>query len=533
MAAPICGLALQAQLDPDTRDWLSRRLLLPGVGRAVCEAAAEQHKPAGTPVMTEAEMASEVARDKAVRDQLLSELESVRAERDALDEQRQALQSALEELAKRPPTTVVQQEVKYAESWDAKIAELLAARTTERVLEVMQQPIATGADATPSSSIQLGIVSDEGLDLSKEPAMADSVSVELAQERLRALLLELHHRTRLEGVRLSEAIRATEEAATRQHLLALSQKMSEQEAYVQQLTEQKASEIREKTIKEIQERDLEFRRGLRRQWAKSNEETLKLAHHNIKLKNLHYSLQRQGDLERSKQELADFFTKEAQENALQMLQLEESIKKFDSILVADCQVATQAQLIHRLSLCVQGLGEDLERQRPLSSHMIALRKLAQGDPVVATAVGSIPSAAGKEGVVSAQELQQRYLGAAHEALRMLLVPEIGGVVAELVGTVRLRLLQVQGPVLPVSDSLVDGSDTKTVLQRGLYYVRNGLLHKALEEIASLEGSASYAMSGWVQQAQTRLQVEQAQRLLEARTAALCAAMPRAGPSGAK
>ena len=77
--------------------------------------------------------------------------------------------------------------------------------------------------------------------------------------------------------------------------------MSEQEAYVQQLTEQKASEIREKTIKEIQERDLEFRRGLRRQWAKSNEETLKLAHHNIKLKNLHYSLQRQGDLERSKQ----------------------------------------------------------------------------------------------------------------------------------------------------------------------------------------------------------------------------------------
>lgn len=210
LAAPICGLALKAQLDPDARDWLSHRLLLPEVSSAACEAAADTDKHAGTPAMTEAEMASEVARDKAVRDQLLSELERVRAERDALDEQRQALQIALEEHAKRPPTTIVQQEVKYAESWSAKIAELLAARTTERVLDVMQQPIATGADATPSSSIQLGIISEEGLDLSKEPAMAESVSVELAQERLRALLLELHHRTRLEGVRLSEAIKATE-----------------------------------------------------------------------------------------------------------------------------------------------------------------------------------------------------------------------------------------------------------------------------------------------------------------------------------
>ena len=60
-----------------------------------------------------------------------------------------------------------------------------------------------------------------------------SPQVQDAQQRLRALLLELHHRTRLEGVRVREAIKATEEATTRQHLLDLSQKMSEQEAYVQ------------------------------------------------------------------------------------------------------------------------------------------------------------------------------------------------------------------------------------------------------------------------------------------------------------
>jgi hypothetical protein len=225
VAVPLCGVALKENMDTDTRDWLSRRLLLPVMTSAVCEAA----------MLTPAELAEELARGDAVRDQLLSELERVRAERDALDEQRKTLQSLLAESARLPASTVVQQAVKYSESWDAKIAELLAARTTERVLEVIQQPVASGKDATSSSSMVLGIITDEGvLDVSKEPALAPDVSLNEAQERLRALLLELHHRTRLEGVRVREAIKATEEAATRQHLLALSHKMSEQEAYVQQ-----------------------------------------------------------------------------------------------------------------------------------------------------------------------------------------------------------------------------------------------------------------------------------------------------------
>jgi hypothetical protein len=127
--------------------------------------------------------------------------------------------------------------------------------------------------------------------------------------------------------------------------------------------------------------------------------------------------------------------------------------------------------------------------------------------------------------VSQEELQERYLGAAHEALRRQLVPDMGGVAAEIVGTVRLRLLQLRGPVLPVNDAVVEGGDVAAVLQRGLYYVRNGLLHKAVEELSSLEGSASFAMSGWVQHAQRRLVVEQAARLISARVAALSVRLP--------
>ena len=127
--------------------------------------------------------------------------------------------------------------------------------------------------------------------------------------------------------------------------------------------------------------------------------------------------------------------------------------------------------------------------------------------------------------VSQEELQERYLGAAYEAVRRQLVPEVGGVAAELVGTLRLRLLQLQGPVLPVNDAIVDGVEVRQVLQRGLYYVRKGLLHKAVEEISSLDGSASHAMSGWLHHAQRRLVVEQAARLMSARVTSLSAGLP--------
>ena len=522
VAAPLCGIILNAQLDPDVRCWLARHGAL--LSRAACEAAAEPVAGARAPVQTPSEAAAEQALRAEVHEQLLSELERVRAERDALDEQRKELQAALAERAKRP-ATVVQQEVKYEDSWDLKLAVLIAARASERVIQALQQPILGGDDATPSSSLVLGIVSDDGLDLTKEPALAAAVSVDEAQQRLRALLFELHHRTRLEGERLQHAIKAAEETITRQHLVELSEKMSEQEAYVQKLTEAKANEIREEAVKELQARDVKFRQELRFQWGKINEESQKLGLHSIKLKQLHYSLTREDDLQRSKKDMTDFFETAAQESVQQLREVLFKVKQLEGTVVADAEKAARAQLIHLLSLSVQGLVGDLGTHRPLTSHIIALKKLRHADPVVDAVVGSIPASAAKEGVASQEELQERYMAAAHEAVRRLLVPEMGGVVAELIGTVRLRLTQAMGPVLPVNGSLVDGYEPKTVLQRGLYYVRNGQMHKAVEEISNLDGSASHAMSCWVEQAQRRLVVEQASRLLSARVAAISLTMP--------
>ena len=113
VAAPLCGMIAKAQLDPDVREWLARHGA--PLSHAACEAAAEPVAGARAPVQTPSEAAAEQALRAEVHEQLLSELERVRAERDALDEQRKELQAALAESAKRP-ATVVQQEVKYKES---------------------------------------------------------------------------------------------------------------------------------------------------------------------------------------------------------------------------------------------------------------------------------------------------------------------------------------------------------------------------------------------------------------------------------
>jgi hypothetical protein len=278
--------------------------------------------------------------------QLLAEIERVRSERDALDEQRQALQAALVEITKRPAPTVVQQEVKFAEAWDVNMAELIAARTTERVLERIQQPVSTGADATPSSSLVLGIINDNGLDLTKEPGLSESASVEQAQQRLRALLLELHHRTRQEGVRMQEAIAATEEAVTRQHLVALSQSMSQQEAYMQRVLETKINEVREQTLKELADRDADFRRQLRQQWIKINQESLKLAEHSAKLKQLHHQISREDDLEQARKELARYFEREASAEAGELEANELKMRVLGRTLEGDASKSAQTQVIH-------------------------------------------------------------------------------------------------------------------------------------------------------------------------------------------
>ena len=101
---------------------------------------------------------------------------------------------------------------------------------------------------------------------------------------------------------------------------------------------------------------------------------------------------------REKKELTNFFTEEAQESALQMLQAQEKVRAFDQTVKDDAQKAGDARKLHRLGLALAGLVADMSAHRPLASHASALKMLAASDSVVGTVVSSIPTDALEEGI---------------------------------------------------------------------------------------------------------------------------------------
>lgn len=73
--------------------------------------------------------------------------------------------------------------------------------------------------------------------MKKEKVLSKTATVPEAKERLRQLLIELHSRTRMEGVHLREAIRQTEDAAQVAHLRLLAEHLAAQERELQRLME--------------------------------------------------------------------------------------------------------------------------------------------------------------------------------------------------------------------------------------------------------------------------------------------------------
>ena len=41
-------------------------------------------------------------------------------------------------------------------------------------------------------------------------------------------------------------------------------------------------------------------------------------------------------------------------------------------------------MLHRLGLAVQGLANDMRTQRPLTEHVMALRKMQHVDPIISS-----------------------------------------------------------------------------------------------------------------------------------------------------
>ncbi|EKX45080.1 hypothetical protein GUITHDRAFT_109126 [Guillardia theta CCMP2712] len=443
---------------------------------------------------------------------LLSELERLKKERDVLEEESKKLREALhatKDTATQP--TVVFQHRELDDHWQSKLAQLSAAKTTEKMLEALHQQIASGDEVLQSHSLSSGAINERGVDLSKEKGLSEDSTLEQVQGRIRQVLVELHLRTRLEAQRLREAVKMTEDAVQSEQMQKLSLQLVAQENELQRLMEMKVEEIRRHAEEEISKIDETYDQRIREEWVQVNTQAEQLHDHALKIKEIQLALESERELEKERENLKKYFEQTSQTYVGRIKTLKETVYKFNE------------DYVHQLSLAADALKDAVESGRNCSKEVKFLRKLAGrqahalapsdcgagGDTAVDAALSTIPIK-DEMNVSTMDELQTRFFSASLEARRRLL---------ELVGTGMSKLYDLGGSINfrhpSPTDSLPEGDDPAAVLKRAGIWVYRGRIAQAMQELEVLEGRPAQAMSGWMEEARRRLVVQQALQVLHA------------------
>lgn len=219
----------------------------------------------------------------------LQELEARLGERMAkLEKERFELKIENEELHRAQDRRPVQpaqpqvifEEMKLTEELRERIEGIVADRTAAKVVEIIKGTEGVGVDAT--RSFRSGAM----MDSAKEEALKEGTSLKRAQQRVVELLEELDARTRLEGVRLREAVNQTRIAAGEQLMVAAAQQLAAQERELQEAMDGQVGQIRIAAVTAIQERDELYDSRARKEWPILNERAQRFADNTLRMQQL-------------------------------------------------------------------------------------------------------------------------------------------------------------------------------------------------------------------------------------------------------
>jgi len=456
----------------------------------------------------EREAAEERAKREQTEKKMRMELEQLAVEAKRLREENQALKGdAASKDALRLPPQVVFQELRLTDELREKLEDLQANRTAERIAQLLQQPL-QGGDASHSKSAALGSVNERGIDPLKEVVFAPGTSLDAVQKRIKELLVELDCRTRLEGIRLREAIMQTEEKARAEHLQMLAKQLAAQEKELQRIMSLQVEEIQKKAHAEVTRRDAAWEAKIRDEWDAINKRSEDFADAEVRVKEMRGIIERLEVLEQDKKVLAAAFQDKANERIKTVENLRLEVQAAGGVLSEVVEEKDNSADLRGLALAAMGAIGALDQKRPLAEELSALEHVAKDDEVVAIAFSSLPSGVATGGVASAADLGKGFESVSKLARRALLVPEEGGFLAEASATLRVPFLSNFK-----DDSLPSGDSPELPLRRAKFWMDRGKYDKALDELKTLDPRAKKAMNSWMEEAKKRLLVEQALRLI--------------------
>lgn len=186
-------------------------------------------------------------------------------------------------------------------------------------------------------------------------------------------------------------------------------------------------------------------------------------------------------------------------------QLSSAVKELEQLTtgwndVVDANLRTQQ--LHVAVEAVRASLDDVEHPRPFVRELIALKEIADEDPVVNAAISSINPSAYQRGIASSSQLIDRFRRVASEVRKASLLPEDAGVASHASSWVLSK-------VMFKKHGLAAGDDVESILTRTQTYLEEGNLDAAAREMNGLQGWAKTLSRDWLSEVRKVLEVQQA------------------------
>lgn len=343
------------------------------------------------------------------------------------------------------------------------------------------------------------------------------LSNEALQLRVVQLVGELQERTKWEALRLHEAVRKAEMEVSGKYVELIRKLREESVEEVGRQSRALEAEKQVALLKAMEEKDKACKTLL--------EEEMRSFTGNVTAAFEQERAQDRALVEaQAKRELENvLYERETGYQAALAGRLEElgrlkgEVEALEAVFETDTDYEHVSWKVHRVSAALLAFELALQSSQPLRREIAALQHVTKGDPVLDAVLAGLPPAA-SEGVPTPSELQVRFPMVQKAAREAAFVPESSpGMVGHMfAGLLAAVTIQPRG--------LVEGSGADETLARAAYHVERGHLAEAVQELEGLGGLAGRTVEDWLQDARGRLELTQAARAMNARSALLNVSM---------
>ncbi|EKX43417.1 hypothetical protein GUITHDRAFT_110540 [Guillardia theta CCMP2712] len=265
------------------------------------------------------------------------------------------------------------------------------------------------------------------IDVSSEKSLQQGASIAQARARLRDLLFELDSRTKLESMRLREAMKQTEETAKLEGMKAMQEQLIAHEREIQRLMDEQVSAVNGACQDEITRRGQQFEQKMKEEWDAVAIRGDELSSLRSRMREVQKLLKSEYAIDELRNELAARYKIAANARMEEAEDLILRLQVLDKTLEQSKNSSDWSRNMQSIFLAVENASKAL-KEGEFHQDLAVIQALANVDPLVQTAVRSIPTTL--RDVPSHERLQQGLEEAIVAARKQLLVPAGSGFVGE-------------------------------------------------------------------------------------------------------